>query len=208
MSYAPKTDFLALLRDTGSGLRLARMPGLDYLAAALARAGLINLWTSPSAAPSSNQSTTAWLKTSATSWASEGTLYLWDAAAQAYRPATAANFAAMILAAAPTSALSEVDLEADEVLTAAQAFNDTLYTNAGGTIALTLPSIQAGMRFQFAVVQPGTFSIISPNNVPIRWGGVQEYNSISSDVVGSFMRLRAVYGSWTVTAGQGNWTLA
>jgi hypothetical protein len=39
MSYNPATDFIGLLRLVGSAVRSERMPGLDYVVAALARAG-------------------------------------------------------------------------------------------------------------------------------------------------------------------------
>lgn len=88
MSYAPATDFIALLRLTNTGLeQLASMPGLDYVLAALARAGQFRLWTGQSA-PTSNQNRTVWLKPAQPSWTAEGAVYLWDSETGTYAPAT------------------------------------------------------------------------------------------------------------------------
>jgi len=95
MAYNPSTDFLALLRSTGGGVRTEQMPGLDYVVAALARAGFINLVVSASA-PTSNQATTVWFQPASPSWSAEGVLFLWNAAAVAYQPATPALWAALL----------------------------------------------------------------------------------------------------------------
>jgi hypothetical protein len=87
MSYTPTTDFLALLRNVAGGEAVARMPGLDYVVAALARAGLFSLSVGQTA-PLVNQATTVWLKPSQPSWVAEGTVYLWNAAAGTYQVAT------------------------------------------------------------------------------------------------------------------------
>lgn len=87
MAYAPNTDFLALLRQTSGGVRSESVPGLDYITAALARAGMINLSVGQTA-PSSNQSTTAWFKPALPSWSAEGKLYLWNPLTSQYEQAT------------------------------------------------------------------------------------------------------------------------
>lgn len=89
MSYNPLTDFLGLLRQDAGSVELERMPGLDYVVAALARAGLFSLSVGQTA-PTSNQSTTVWLKPSVPSWVAEGTVFLWNASAGAYELATPA----------------------------------------------------------------------------------------------------------------------
>lgn len=98
MSYAPSTDFLGLLRNTPGGERSERMPGLDYVVVALARAGLINLSVGQ-VAPVANQATTAWFKPATQSWAAEGVLYLWNAGLAIYQPATPSLWKALIGAA-------------------------------------------------------------------------------------------------------------
>lgn len=87
MSYDPTTDFLGLLRLVGTGLRSERMPGLDYIVSALNRMGLFSLSVGQ-VEPTVNQITTVWLKPAIPSWEAEGTVYLWNAAAAAYQPAT------------------------------------------------------------------------------------------------------------------------
>ena len=77
MSYNPATDFIALLRLTGGGVRSERMPGLDYVVAALARIGLFSLSVGQTA-PTVNQATTVWLQPSQPSWLAEGTFYIWN----------------------------------------------------------------------------------------------------------------------------------
>lgn len=87
MGYSPTTDFLALLRLTPGGVRTEKVPGLDYVAAALARAGMINLSVGQTA-PTSNQATTAWFKPALPSWSAEGKLYLWNPLTVQYEQAT------------------------------------------------------------------------------------------------------------------------
>lgn len=95
MSYNPITDFLGLLRQTSSGFGQAAMPGLDYVVAAMARAGLFTLSTGQTA-PTANQSSTVWLKPSNPSWVAEGAVFLWSAVAQTYVPATPALWTALL----------------------------------------------------------------------------------------------------------------
>jgi hypothetical protein len=87
MSYNPATDFLGLLRLTAGGVRSERMPGLDYIIAALARAGFFSLSVGQ-VAPTVNQATTAWLKPALPSWVAEGTFYLWNSVTTEYEVAT------------------------------------------------------------------------------------------------------------------------
>jgi len=96
MGYTPATDFLALLRNTGGGVRTEQMPGLDWVVAALARAGLINLVVSATA-PTTNQATTAWFQPASPSWTGEGILYLWNALTATYQVATPALWQAYFL---------------------------------------------------------------------------------------------------------------
>lgn len=95
MAYNPVTDFLALLRRTSNGSRVARIPGLDYVVAALARAALFTVSNSATA-PTTNQERTVWLKPFAQgSYLAESTVFLWNAIAGAYEPATPQLWAAL-----------------------------------------------------------------------------------------------------------------
>ena len=103
--YNPTTDFLALWRNNGSSVSKLDMPGLDYVIAALARAGAINVAVAATA-PVANQSTTAWLKTAVPSSSAEGTFWLWDATASAYAAATPGLFLAFLQACGGESGIS------------------------------------------------------------------------------------------------------
>lgn len=97
MTYNPATDFLALWRNIAGAVSKVEMPGLDYVVAALARAGLITLSVSATA-PTVSQQTTAWLHTAVPSNSAEGVLNLWNGAA--YVPATPALFLDLLQASA------------------------------------------------------------------------------------------------------------
>ena len=94
MSYNPLTDFIGLLRLVGSGVRSERMPGLDWVVAALSRMGFINLYVGQTA-PTNNQATTVWFQPAIPSWVAEGTTWLWNATTGAYQVATPALWIAM-----------------------------------------------------------------------------------------------------------------
>ncbi len=96
MAYNYLTDFVGLWRSVTGGVEKAEMPGLDFVVAALGRAGLINLVISGSP-PVVNQDTTAWFKPSVSppDYAAEGVLYLWNGAA--YVPATPELFITMLI---------------------------------------------------------------------------------------------------------------
>lgn len=96
--YDPRTDFLTLIRNAGGVASFAEIPGLDYVVAALARAGLITLSISQTA-PIANQPATAWLKPSVPSWVAEGVLFLWNAVNVRYEPATPALWGTLLYGA-------------------------------------------------------------------------------------------------------------
>ncbi len=98
MSYVPATDFLALTRQTKGGMRVLRMPGLDYVMEALARIGLFQVWVAQTEPPTA-QATTVWLKPAfPNSWAADGVVYLYDAGTASFLPATPALWSALMSA--------------------------------------------------------------------------------------------------------------
>jgi hypothetical protein len=100
--YVPSTDFVGLWRSQiGGGAKKAEMPGLDFVMAALDRAGIINIAVSGTA-PTSNQSTTAWFRPASPSAMGEGFLYMWDGAA--YVLATPALFSNLVTSSSTTLA--------------------------------------------------------------------------------------------------------
>lgn len=95
MSYSPITDFLSLLRRTPRGDRLAQMPGLDYVIAAMARMQMFTLWTGATA-PLTSQASTVWLKPAQPSWSAEGGVFLWNGVTDQFEPATPALWYALL----------------------------------------------------------------------------------------------------------------
>jgi hypothetical protein len=97
MAYNALTDFIALLRLTGGGVRSERMPGLDYVVAALNRMGLFAVTVSQTA-PVVNQATTVWVQPALPSWSAEATIWLWNAGLviPAYAQATPALWTAFL----------------------------------------------------------------------------------------------------------------
>lgn len=138
MSYSPSTDFLGLLRQTSGGVRSVRMPGLDYVVDAMARAGLFDLVIQQTA-PVVGQLSTAWFKPAVPSYASEGVLYLWNASTNEYEPATPDLWAAMLIPPGPGEVFQSVTtdtatVDANATLVAIERDNPV-------TTTLTLPSI-------------------------------------------------------------------
>jgi hypothetical protein len=105
MVYNPATDFLGLWRNIAGQVSKVEMPGLDYVVAALARAGLITLSVSATA-PVVSQSVTAWLNTAVPSYSGEGVLYLWNTALDEYVAATPALFFDMLQTATGQNGVS------------------------------------------------------------------------------------------------------
>ena len=140
MGYTPATDFLALLRNTGGGVRTEQMPGLDWVVAALARAGLINLVVSATA-PTTNQATTAWFQPASPSWSAEGILWLWNSATLAYQvaiPALWMNFLNITASGYSFQSLNNTGLS----ITAGISFA-AIQRAAPAATAITLPNLAA-----------------------------------------------------------------
>jgi hypothetical protein len=97
MTYTPNTDFVALWRNQTGGAAKAEMPGIDFLIAALARAGLINV-SFAATQPTTNQATTMWFRPANPTYIGEGVLYLWEVASLSYKAATPALFSAYLVA--------------------------------------------------------------------------------------------------------------
>lgn len=85
MPYNPSNDFVGLWRAVSGGVEKAQMPGLDFLVAALGRAGILRVVTSATP-PVTNQNSTAWFQPANPSFSAEGILFLWNGST--YVPAT------------------------------------------------------------------------------------------------------------------------
>lgn len=213
MGYAPTTDLLALLRASPDGtVRLAQIPGLDWLAAAIARLGLVTLWVDPANAPSLNQQTTVWLKTSATSWATEGSVYLWNATDKLYEPATPALWQSLLRGVQTQAA--QVDPTSDTALTGAQS-GQMFTNNAAPTINYTLPLAftAPGAVYEFVMTQPGQLNVLVANSGQpaadlLQWGTTGTRIGALSTSSGSVLRIRSINGQWFVTGSEGVWTIS
>lgn len=133
MSYSPTVDLLALLRQTSRGTRTVRMPGLDYVIAAMARAGLFTLYIGQTA-PVVNQSTTVWFLPAPSSWVAEGAVFLWNAATGQYEPATLALWSAQLT---PGTVLQDVTTAGPVTIGTTTTILRVL--NVGAAVALVLP---------------------------------------------------------------------
>ena len=87
MVYQPGTDFVAMWRNQTNGAARAEMPALDLVIRTLHRAGMINVFFN-NAQPTTNQATTIWFRPAIPTYSGEGTVYLWDRNAFAYKFAT------------------------------------------------------------------------------------------------------------------------
>jgi len=139
MSYSPITDFLALVRITKNGGRVARVPGLDFVMQALARSGLATVFVG-AVAPVANQATTVWFKPNVPSWSGEGAVYLWNSAAGAYQPATPQLWSTFLAPA--TTGATPVIQDVAAVGPVGVNINTTILRvlNVGAPVTLVLPA--------------------------------------------------------------------
>lgn len=151
MSYSPVTDFLGIVRQLTSGVQIARMPGLDYVVAAMSRAGMFALSVGQTA-PTANQATTVWLRPALPSWTAEGNVFLWNPGTAAYELATPALWA-IIFAGSPyqyqaAAATSNVVNPGTSLLAVTRA--------APVTTTLSLPSIASRLGKALQIVDWST----------------------------------------------------
>lgn len=142
MSYDYKTDFLALARQTSGGVRIERMPGMDYVVEALSRADMFKTHVGVTP-PTTDQPITVWIRPApGGSWTAESQIWLWDLLTQQYMPATNALWASIFVSAAAVQTIFQsVTTETgaantNTTLLAVQRANPTQTT-------LSLPSVFA-----------------------------------------------------------------
>lgn len=214
MGYTPTSDFLALFRTLSDGkVRSASMPGLDFVMAALSRAGLVTLWTNVATAPEFNQETTVWLKPSSTSYAGEGSVWLWNASTQTFEPATPDLWAAMFDAFRTTNnTIAPIESRA---LTPQES--GSLFTNANAPIInFTLPPIETAGNAVYEFLQTAEFGVIgvlvdshgNPDADVMRYGITLTRIGAVSGSTGSYLKVKAQDGSWWVIGAEGAWTLS
>lgn len=160
MAYNPITDFPALLRVTGGGERFERMPGLDFVVLALARAGMITLSVSQTA-PTVNKATTAWFLPASPSWTAEGVLFLWNGTTEAYEVATPALWTALLAVVFLTNNyLFQSAPAANNVVDAGTSVLAVQRDNGGiaAATSITLPNLNAQWAAQPNKLQVVDFS--------------------------------------------------
>lgn len=147
MAYNSATDFIGLLRLVGSAVRSERMPGLDYVVAALARAGMFALSVGQTA-PTANQASTFWFQPAIPSWTAEGTLYIWNPVAGAYQVATPALWQAFL---SPAGSVFQSLPSANNVINPGVSLA-AVQRAAPANTAIQLPSIAAQYLTQKDIV--------------------------------------------------------
>lgn len=195
MSYGPTTDFLALLRETSNGVRTERMPGLDYIAAALSRAGFFNVSVS-AVAPTTNQAGTAWFKPFVPSWLAEGTLFLWNVSTLQYEVATPALWAALFSVTSPEVVQDVVVAGPVNVQTNASVVR---VMNVGASVTLVMPLSTTKLG---SVLISDWANLAGTNNITIQRTAPDVFpNGLTSLTIagdgGSFF-LRPVPGGYTL----------
>jgi len=203
MAYNPVTDFLALIRNSSAGAQIADMPGLDYVVAALARAGLIKLYVGQTR-PLVNQSTTAWFKPAQPSYTAEGLLYLWNTVSAAYELATPALWAAIF---APAT----VGYVFQSVITPAQAIDPgaslvAVQRIGPASTVLTLPNLAAqfltGRRLQIVDFSTSVvnhiITLTTPDGATIMRYGSYQLLSRADSAAGVSLQPSPDLNSWVI----------
>lgn len=203
MSYAPTTDFLALLRSTGGGVRLEEMPGLDFVVAAMARMGFITLFVGQSA-PISNQAATAWFQPASPSYSAEGQLFLWNVTIAAYQPATPALWESYFL---PLT--SGYSYQTVTVVSSAITAGTTLCAinrSVPAATALTLPALAqqaaSGKRLQIVDFSTGvtnhTITLSVPDSATIMQQATFQMLSTASQLAGVMLQPSPDLNAWVI----------
>jgi hypothetical protein len=198
MSYSSSTDFLALLRLVSGSVRMERMPGLDFLVSALARAGLFKLAVQATA-PTTNQSTTVWFKPATPAWASEGILFLWNSTTGLYEPATPVLWSTLLAPASSgaTPVVQDVSVAGPVTINTNTTILRVLNVGAPVTLTLPLSSTKIG-----GVLVTDWANLAGTNNITInRSGGDVFPNSATSEVLagdGASILFRPLPGGYAI----------
>lgn len=203
MPYNPATDFIALLTQTAEGIALERMPGLDYVLAAMARAGMFQLSTGQTA-PTVNQAGTAWLRTSAPSWVAEGVVFLWNSATQEYEAATPALWSALLSPSVNNYSFQSAGSAAVTVLSGTSLL--AIERNAPASTALLLPNLAAqfatGRKLQVidfsSAVSNHVITLTTPDGATIMQEASWELLSTAAQLAGVTLQPSPDLSSWII----------
>jgi len=203
MAYNPATDFLALLRNTGGGVRTEQMPGLDYVVDALFRAGLFALSIGHTA-PIANQATTVWFQPAIPSWSGEGQVFLWNSAVAAYQAATPALWNALFNITASGYSFQSIAGAAGVVLAGTSLL--AVQRVAPAATALTLPSLAAqfatGKKLQIVdfstAVANHTITLTMPDGATIMQRAAWQLFSTPDQLAGVMLQPSPDLNSWVI----------
>jgi hypothetical protein len=204
MSYNPTTDFLALLRNMGSGVRTEQMPGLDYVVAALQRAGLLTNLVIGQTAPSSNQAATPWFQPAIPSWTGEGVLWLWNAAASTYQVATSALWVAFLFQSTSGYVFQNIATNSAAVL--AGTTLAAVQRAAPAATAITLPTLANQFAFarklQIVDFSTGvvnhTITLTTPDGATIMQQASWQLLSTAVQLAGVMLQPSPDLNSWVI----------
>lgn len=203
MSYNPLSDFLALLRSTSGGEELSRMPGLDYVVAALSRAGILNVSIGQTA-PAVNQPTTAWFKPAVPTWTAEGVLFLWDAVSGTYKVANPLLWAAFSSSGGPGYAFQSAT-NTSNIINVGVSLLAVQRTSPTAT-SLLLPNLinqwQSGRRLQIVDFSTGVanhvITIATPDSSTIMQGANWTLLSTADQLAGIMLQPSPDLNAWII----------
>lgn len=206
MSYDPTIDFLGLERQLASGIALARMPGLDYVLAALARAGLIRLSVGQTA-PIVNQPAMAWFKPSLPSWVAEGTLFLWDSITGQYELATPALWSAFLAGSSGSSGYVFQSAPSSLNITIVGTSLLAVQRVAPATTAIVLPNLvsQWSTKRALQIVDFSTgvlnhaITLTTPDGTTIMQRTSWQLRSTADQLTGITLQPSPELNSWVIT---------
>lgn len=201
MAYNPLTDFLALLRLASDGAHSERVPGLDYVVAALARIGQFRLSVGQTA-PTSNQASTVWLKPAQPSWTAEGVVYLWNSSTAAYELATPALWIAQL--AAGSYSFQSVNAASGAVLAGTTLL--AVQRAAPSATALVLPNLAAqwlaGKRLQIVdfstAVTNHAITLTTPDGATIMQNASWQLLSTADQLAGVALQPSPNLSAWVI----------
>jgi hypothetical protein len=203
MAYNPLTDFMALLRNTGGGVRTEQMPGLDFVVDALSRAGLINISIGQTA-PIVNQATTVWFQPAIPSWSGEGQVFLWNPTLAVYQAATPALWNALLNITASGYSFQSVGVAAAVIAPGVSLL--AVQRVAPVATAITLPPLAAqfatGKKLQIVdfstAVANHTITLTMPDSATIMQRAAWQLFSTPDQLAGVMLQPSPDLNSWVI----------
>src|SRR4029077_20589708 len=172
--------------------------------AALQRAGLLTNLVIGAVAPTFNQAATPWFQPASPSWSGEGILFLWNAVAGAYQPATPALWAAFFLPTINGYVFQAVNAGAGVVLAGTSLL--AIQRVAPAATALTLPNLAAqftsGHKLQIVDVSTAvtnhTITLTTPDGATIMRQAAWQMLSTPDQLAGLMLQPSPDLNSWII----------